>query len=76
MSLIQRITQRGHAEASATLNSAKFRRQRGASAIEYVIIVAVIAVGIFAAATFTDIGGAMTTWVSDVVDAIGGNTGG
>ena len=53
MSLIQRMTQliqRGHAEASATLNTAASRRQRGASAIEYVIIAAVIAFAIFAAA--------------------------
>lgn len=54
MSPIQRMTQliqRGHAEASATLNTAASRRQRGASAIEYVIIAAVIAFAIFLAST-------------------------
>ncbi|WP_445004000.1 Flp family type IVb pilin [Halomonas mongoliensis] len=53
MSMIQRMTQliqRGHAEASATLNTTASRRQRGASAIEYVIIAAVIAFAIFVAA--------------------------
>lgn len=57
MSLMQRMTrmiQRGHAEASATLNTAASRRQRGASAIEYVIIAAVIAFAIFAATTAGD----------------------
>ncbi len=58
MSLIERMTQliqRGHAEASATLNTAASRRQRGASAIEYVIIAAVIAFAIFLAAQATDL---------------------
>ncbi|MGM0536535.1 MAG: Flp family type IVb pilin [Pseudomonadota bacterium] len=58
MSLMQRMTQqlqRGHAEASATLNTVASRRQRGASAIEYVIILGVIAVAIFLAANFGDL---------------------
>ncbi|MDR5892359.1 Flp family type IVb pilin [Halomonas mongoliensis] len=64
MSMIQRMTQliqRGHAEASATINTAASRRQRGASAIEYVIIAAVIAFAIFAAAFGTGEESALTS---------------
>lgn len=39
------LTQRG--AVSMRLNRPEFRRQRGASAIEYVVIAAVIALGIF-----------------------------
>lgn len=82
MSLIQRMTQliqRGHAEASATLNTAASRRQRGASAIEYVIIAAVIAFAIFAASTSDaiDIQGAFASFfetISDIVTGISDDT--
>ena len=77
MSLIQRMTQliqRGHAEASATLNTAASRRQRGASAIEYVIIAAVIAFAIFAAAGGIDedstIGSAFNTFFDKIADTV------
>lgn len=52
MSMIQRMTQliqRSHAEASATINTAASRRQRGASATEYAIIVALVAIALTAA---------------------------
>ncbi|MGM0986880.1 MAG: Flp family type IVb pilin [Pseudomonadota bacterium] len=79
MSLMQRMTQqlqRGHAEASATLNTVASRRQRGASAIEYVIIAAVIAFAIFLAAgndgalatAFTDFFSKITTIVDEAPD--------
>src|SRR5690554_2679941 len=73
MSLIQRMTQlaqRGHAETSATLNTAASRRQRGASAIEYVIIVAVIALALFAAANVTNFGTAFEGWFESVYKVI------
>lgn len=78
MSLIQRMTQliqRGHAEASATLNTAASRRQRGASATEYAIIVALVAIALttaFAAGTEGSGGlvGAFTTFIGNVVEAI------
>ncbi len=73
MSLIQRMTQliqRGHAEASATLNTAASRRQRGASAIEYVIIAAVIALAIFGAASAGGLGEAFRDWFDEVVSTI------
>lgn len=83
MSLIQRITQRNRAADSAPLNSAKFRGQRGASAIEYVIIAAVIAFAIFIAAQTTNLGDAFESFfnnVSDVVEdadpGLGGGGGG
>ncbi|MGM0694123.1 MAG: Flp family type IVb pilin [Pseudomonadota bacterium] len=71
MSLMQRMTQqlqRGHAEASATLNTVASRRQRGASAIEYVIIAAVIAFAIFLAAGAND--GALATAFTDFFSEI------
>lgn len=73
MSLIQRTTQliqRGHAEASATLNTAAFRHQRGASAIEYVIIAAVIAFAIFIAANNTDLATLFGNFFDEVEDVI------
>ncbi|WP_253448264.1 Flp family type IVb pilin [Halomonas sp. Y3] len=82
MSPIQRMTQliqRGHAEASATLNTAASRRQRGASAIEYVIIAAVIAFAIFAVAGIGDdslIGSAFKTFFDQIADIVTDSTGG
>ena len=74
MSPIQRMTQliqRGHAEASATLNTAASRRQRGASATEYAIIVAVVAVALTAAfAGDTGIQQAFTTFITNIGTAI------
>jgi len=73
MSPIQRMTQliqRGHAEASATLNTAASRRQRGASAIEYVIIAAVIAFAIFLAAGGLGEENAITAAFSQFFDQI------
>lgn len=75
MSLIQRMTQliqRGHAEASATINTAASRRQRGASAIEYVIIAAVIAFAIFAAANTEGVATAFTNFFSAIEDIVQG----
>jgi len=77
MSPIQRMTQliqRGHAEASATLNTAASRRQRGASAIEYVIIAAVIAFAIFVVAGGTGedsaIGDAFKTFFDNIAEIV------
>lgn len=75
MSLMQRMTrmiQRGHAEASATLNTAASRRQRGASAIEYVIIAAVIAFAIFAASSNADIKGAFESFFNTLQGIVSG----
>ncbi|WP_445004998.1 Flp family type IVb pilin [Halomonas mongoliensis] len=74
MSMIQRMTQliqRGHAEASATLNTTASRRQRGASAIEYVIIAAVIAFAIFAASEAVDFQELFNTFFNRIETAIG-----
>ncbi len=73
MSPIQRMTQliqRGHAEASATLNTAASRRQRGASAIEYVIIAAVIGFAIFVVAGGVGEDSAVGAAFSDFFDNI------
>lgn len=69
MSLMQRMTQqlqRGHAEASATLNTVASRRQRGASAIEYVIIVALIALAVLAAGNFDTLSSTIGDVFNDV----------
>lgn len=75
MSLMQRMTQqlqRGHAEAGATLNTLASRRQRGASAIEYVIIAAVIAFAIFVASSTgdVDIQEAFESFFGEITDAV------
>ncbi len=64
------FTRRG--AVAMQLNRPEFRRQRGASAIEYVIIAAVIALAVFAGGQLglTD---AFTSFFTEVKDAVEGN---
>ncbi|GAA0621691.1 hypothetical protein GCM10009016_08050 [Halomonas beimenensis] len=62
-----------HAEqGNAQLNRPVFRRQRGASAIEYAIIAAVIALAIFTASSAgdVDIAGAFETFFTKIQNAL------
>ncbi|MCK2042143.1 Flp family type IVb pilin [Chromohalobacter sp. TMW 2.2308] len=73
--LTQRIAARSH--AAKPLNQARFKRQQGATAIEYAIIAAVIALAVLAASSSIDIQGLFENFFTEVKDAIGsGGSGG
>lgn len=72
--LTQRIAARSHAAKS--LNQARFKRQQGATAIEYAIIAAVIALAVLAASSTIDIESVFKTFFTEVKDAIGGGDSG
>jgi Flp pilus assembly pilin Flp len=77
MSMTERMlkrVQRGGAETHAVLNTARFRRQRGASAIEYAIIVSVIAIAVFATAGTDSIATAFQGWIENVAAIINPET--
>lgn len=68
---LSRVFGKAHATlATHQLNRPVYRRQRGASAIEYVVIASVMALGIYVAVNALDLDTAFTTFFTNVKSAL------
>ncbi|MCI0510318.1 pilus assembly protein Flp/PilA [Chromohalobacter marismortui] len=68
--LTQRIAARGH--AAKPLNQARFKRQQGATAIEYAIIAALVTAALFVAFGQTGLGSIFTDLFAKISTLISG----